>query len=118
MNLVIAIIIGVLLRVILAATDIEGGVAEFLLQVIATIVIFNIALFFFNLIPLAPLDGWKIMLGLVPHETARDLRQYEQEAMFALMMLIFVGFAIPQLNLLGGILGPFIRLTFGALTGV
>jgi hypothetical protein len=58
------------------------------------------------------------MLGLVPPHTAADLQRHEQEAMFALMMLIFIGFFIPRLSLIGAIISPPIRFVFGVLTGL
>jgi Zn-dependent protease len=118
MNLLIAVVFGLLARLILAVTSIDSGFADFLMEVLLWFIVFQLMLFFFNLIPLAPLDGWKVMLGLVPPHTAADLQRHEQEAMFALMMLIFIGFFIPGLSLIGAIISPPIRFVFGVLTGL
>lgn len=121
-NLVIAFVLSIPVRLILALTDTysiaQHWYTELPFEILTVIVYFNVVLFFFNLIPLAPLDGWRVMLGLVPPHTARQLQQYEQEAMFALMMLIFVGFFIPRLSVIGVVIGPFIRLTFDLFTGL
>ncbi len=121
-NLVIAFVLSIPLRLILALTDTysiaQHWYTELPFEILTVAIFFNVVLFFFNLIPLAPLDGWKVMLGLVPPHTARQLQQYEQESTFALMMLIFVGFFIPQLSVIGVVIGPFIRLTFDLFTGL
>lgn len=121
-NLVIAFILSIPVRIILALTDTyaigENWFTELLFEIWMVIIFFNVALFFFNLIPLAPLDGWKVMLGLVPPHTARELQRYEQESTFALMILIFIGYFIPQLSIIGAVLGPLIRLVFDLFTGL
>jgi Zn-dependent protease len=51
----------------------------------------NISLFVFNFVPIPPLDGWKVMLGLVDARTAFQLRQVEQYAIILLFAVILVG---------------------------
>ncbi|MEP7287717.1 MAG: site-2 protease family protein [Chloroflexota bacterium] len=67
----------------------------------------NLILFIFNLIPLFPLDGWTILLKLVPPDLGSQLARYQQQSMYvfyALILLSFIG--IPQLNILSAILNP------------
>jgi Zn-dependent protease len=66
----------------------------------------NLLLFLFNLIPLYPLDGWHIMLKLLPPDLSYNLQRYQQESMYALFGLIILSFIIPSLNILGLIIGP------------
>lgn len=66
----------------------------------------NAILFLFNLIPLFPLDGWTILLKLLPPETSYQLAQYQRESMFIFYGLILASMFLPQLNLLGFILNP------------
>ena len=42
-------------------------------------VLINIFLFIFNLLPVPPLDGWKVLGGLVPPQTAWQMRSFEQQ---------------------------------------
>lgn len=116
MNLALAFVFGFLLRLLIGIGLFSAG--SFFSDVVATIVLFNIILFLFNLIPLAPLDGWKIMLGLVPAKDAYNIMRYERESTFALMMLLLIGAAVPALNIIWVILGPLVRLFFDLATGV
>lgn len=49
----------------------------------------NLILAFFNLIPVPPLDGYKILLGILPLEMAIRLRPLEQYGFMLLLALIF-----------------------------
>lgn len=82
-----------------------------------TIVLINLLLAVFNLIPLAPLDGYKVALAVLPHEFARQLRQIETYGPIILILLIF----LPNLigfDLLGRIMFPPVRLMFSLMTGL
>jgi Zn-dependent protease len=62
----------------------------------------SIFLFIFNLLPVPPLDGWKVLGGLVPSNVAWQMRDLEQRyAMYIpivfLVLILFAG---------GRIIGP------------
>lgn len=109
MNLVIAAVVGALIQVMISVEMMSG----FLYTVLATLVLFNIVLFLFNLIPLAPLDGYRIAVGALPRQQSYTLVRYERETTLALMLIIMLG-AITngRLDPLGTILGPPIRFLF------
>jgi Zn-dependent protease len=50
----------------------------------------NLILAFFNMIPIPPLDGYKILLGILPLEMAYRLRPLEQYGFMILLAVIFV----------------------------
>lgn len=84
-NLVFAVALAMSMR--LLGQSLTLGLEQFMVFM----VYMNIALMFFNLIPIAPLDGSKILAGLLPAETAY---RYEL-AMFRfgpilLLLLVFV----------------------------
>lgn len=95
----------------------DGDFMQFIYVVMTTVVTFNLVLFFFNLIPLSPLDGWKVMLGLLPADSARQIARYERESTFALMMILMLGIIAPGFNPLWTIIGPPLRFVFELLTG-
>ncbi|MFN2105959.1 MAG: site-2 protease family protein [Candidatus Promineifilaceae bacterium] len=49
----------------------------------------NLVLAFFNLIPVPPLDGYRILLGVLPLEMSIKLRPLEQYGFLILITLIF-----------------------------
>ncbi|MBZ0317371.1 MAG: site-2 protease family protein [Anaerolineae bacterium] len=122
MNLVIAAVLSLPVRLLLLAVDVndiyEGWFTRLLFRIWLTVIFFNITLFFFNLIPLAPLDGWKVLLGLLPIEQAIALQKYEQESNFALIMIIFAGYFIPQINIIGELIGGPISAVYSLMTGL
>jgi Zn-dependent protease len=63
----------------------------------------------FNLIPVHPLDGFKVVRGLIPNSLIFQWDQMRQYGVFILLILIFSGairlVVIPILALLSSILG-------------
>lgn len=58
---------------------------------LAFFALLNLFLAFFNLLPIAPLDGWKVLMGLVPAQQAQQLAQYERYGPIALLIVILLG---------------------------
>ncbi|NDJ75491.1 MAG: site-2 protease family protein [Chloroflexi bacterium] len=112
-NLLLAIAVGVVLRVLLAG-DVVG---DFVYTLVGTIVLFNLVLFLFNLIPLAPLDGYKIAVGLLPREQSAAMSRYERETTLILMLLVILG-AMGRVSPLWLILGPPLSFLFNLIVGV
>ena len=73
----------------------------------------NLLLMLFNLIPIAPLDGSKILRGFAPREWDGFLVTMEKWGPFLLMALVFLGRGI-----MGAIMGPPLNFLFGLLLGV
>jgi Zn-dependent protease len=57
-------------------------------QILLSIVVINLFLAVFNLIPLIPLDGSKILWGLMPHTWSHIYNQIQQYSLFILILLI------------------------------
>lgn len=77
-----------------------------------TFIALNIGLMLFNMIPIAPLDGFKVALGVLPDEWANKLASLEQYGPLLLMVVLIGGRGI-----LGWILGPLQRTIFSLIIG-
>jgi Zn-dependent protease len=84
-------------------------------EVFSVVIFFNLLLFFFNLIPLAPLDGWKVLMGLLPPQNAYALSRYEQQSTYLLFFLILLGFV--GFSFVGILLSPAVNSVFELFTG-
>jgi Zn-dependent protease len=68
----------------------------------------NIVLAVFNMLPIAPLDGWKVLLGVVPADTAFQLQRYEPFGPMVLLVLLVAG-RVGGMSPLSRIMDPFIN---------
>lgn len=88
------------------------GHLEYLLTYI---VYLNIVLAVFNMIPLPPLDGFKVLLGILPRQMAYSFSRIEQYGMPILFVLLFSG-QLLQINILGTLMDPVIGLIYNVIT--
>lgn len=72
-------------------TDSTGNLVGLFL---GTVLLLNVLLAVFNLLPLAPLDGFRVAVGVLPDEIARPLSRLEPWGMGILLLL----FAVPFLT--------------------
>ncbi|OGG55545.1 MAG: hypothetical protein A3F84_29140 [Candidatus Handelsmanbacteria bacterium RIFCSPLOWO2_12_FULL_64_10] len=80
-------------------------------------VFINLILAFFNLIPLPPLDGSKILAGLLPLRQEMAYRRAEQPLSVLLIALIIIG-SITHISLIGRVILPPVALLTRAFMGV
>lgn len=93
-NLLLAIVCGIFIRLLLAngwGVTMHDGLVVALGRIVAMALIMNLSLAFFNLIPLPPLDGSKILYGLAPHEWDHALWRLEQIGPMILIGIIALG---------------------------
>jgi Zn-dependent protease len=70
---------------------------EFIYQVIARTAWLSFILAFFNLLPIPPLDGSKILFSFLPDRWHQQLMRYERFGMVILLALLFIP-RIPQFS--------------------
>jgi len=103
-NILIATIALSLLRI---GTISANPLAVTVLFVVARV---NIILGAFNLIPIPPLDGSKVLMGFLPFETQRVLASIEPYGFFVLIFLLFTGLLSPVIGFVQNIIIFFIGL--------
>ncbi len=116
-NLVMAAIVAIPLRFLLddlsLIRDLPDRAQQLIVLVPYYFVLINVFLFIFNLLPVPPLDGWKVLGGLVPAHIAWRMREVEQRyAMYIpIVFLVFILFAG------GRIIGPIADVILRVLLG-
>lgn len=94
----------------------EGGPRDVVGDVFAYAILFNVLLAAFNLIPLPPLDGFKVALGVLPGGAARALASLGRYGVAPLLILILLDAFLP-VSIIGTILNPVIDVIGLAVVG-
>lgn len=122
-NILIATLSSVILR-LLSITPyrpliVGSDTPLFFIAFLQTLIVLNVVLAIFNLVPIHPLDGFKIVGGLLSQEQARSWYQLERYGIIFLLFLIFPIFGgssplhtliSPPINFLLSILLPHAQL--------
>ncbi|MGE5279118.1 MAG: site-2 protease family protein [Deltaproteobacteria bacterium] len=106
-NILIATLAIFLLQTLPGAGKTELGSA---LSVVATI---NIILGSFNLIPIPPLDGSRVVMALLPDELSRGFARLEPYGFFIIVFLLFTGWMYPAIDFMERLIYGFISLMLG-----
>lgn len=85
------ILIGVILMLLVEFLNWGGGAINTIFLIAQTFAIRNLCLMVFNLIPIPPLDGSKILGMFLPNRTYYNVLQYERYAIVLIMFLSFTG---------------------------
>lgn len=93
-NALLAVSAALLGHLVLAGEGLMGpDLAEFLLRFVVLSMVANLVLGLFNLLPLPPLDGGRIMVGILPRAPAIALARVEP---YGLMIVIVFLFLLPM----------------------
>jgi Zn-dependent protease len=85
---------------------------------LGTVVLLNVMLAVFNLLPLAPLDGFRVVVGLLPPHLGRELSRLEAWGPGLLMVLFFMPFfSNGRFNPISDVMSPVIALFLGLVAG-
>ncbi|MCE7904098.1 MAG: site-2 protease family protein [Gammaproteobacteria bacterium PRO9] len=107
-NLLMALFWTVMFAVILHGSVPLGSGRQFMLAMVQIGITFNILLCIFNLIPVPPLDGGRVLRGLVPETLGRRLDAIEPYGFIILIALLATGIG-------GSIVWPLVQQASRAL---
>ena len=121
-NIVIAVIVAIPMRIVLANNDlirfvIDNPLGSLFWEVGWLLLVLNILLFIFNLVPVPPLDGWAVLKGIVPRELAFRMEDLEIQYANVIPMLFFGVLLVIWIGG-GGLLGSVIYGIADVLLGI
>jgi len=109
MNILLALVSMVLLKLIIPYQGSSWG--TLLVPLLIPLVYINLILAAFNLLPVPPLDGSKILAGMLPDSGAQLVYSLEQYGPLILLLLIVT-------NMVGKIIWPLVNLLYGMLNAL
>jgi len=114
MNILLAILSALALHLIPLMPE---HLHDFLNQMLGASVLVNIVLAVFNMLPLPPLDGGRVAVGLLPHGPARSLASIEPYGFMILIGIMIIPplFGIPLLSM---ILRPPVEAIMNIISGL
>lgn len=108
-NISLAVIFGLLMRFLPGTIGfLPGAFVLNFLNIAGTIVLLNLVLAFFNLVPIPPLDGSKILFSVLPYHWRSVQNFLEQYSLFLLLIFIFM---------FARLLLPLVFVSFRVITG-
>ncbi|PIZ85900.1 site-2 protease family protein [Candidatus Nomurabacteria bacterium CG_4_10_14_0_2_um_filter_33_9] len=103
-NIFVAVLFGLILRFSLGTV-----VSESFISIISSIVLINLGLAIFNLVPIPPLDGSKILFSLLPGSFYPIISFFEQYSL--ILIVVFIVFFVDYLY-------PILIFLYNLITGL
>lgn len=117
-NLLMAILAAIPWRLGLVSFAVLPNTTEYwVARVLFDVVLINLGLMLFNLIPIPPLDGSKVAEFFFPPSWSRALETIGPYAPLVLLAVVFIGPSF-GVDILGTIMGPPLRALLSLLLGV
>jgi Zn-dependent protease len=96
----------------------DWDVGDYLGLYLSAVVIFNVVLAVFNLLPIAPLDGFSVAVGLLPRDLSRTLAQLEPYGPVILLLLLVLPFVTQgEISVLHAVMSPIINALVKLIAG-
>ena len=111
MNLILAIIFSLLVRVAVIVYQSTGSeIASIFYEILLNVVMINVVLMVFNLLPVPPLDGFGIVTNLFNLQKYSWYEKYYQYGYFILIFMVLIGWVstilTPVMTLIMKLLSP------------
>ena len=100
-NVALAIMLTPLARQLIESAT---GETDFLIRAVLLIIQLNVLLALFNLLPIPPLDGFSVLVGVVPQETAEQLNELRRFGPISLLIVFLVIAVVPGASVI--VTGP------------
>lgn len=117
-NIIMAMAASFMLRFLINIAQLSFNF--FLINILVTFIRFNLLLAIFNLIPVHPLDGFRVVAGLLPKKYYHDWLELERYGTIFLIFLIFPFFgASPVSKIISPVMNFFLSLLLpGSIGGI
>jgi Zn-dependent protease len=116
-NIIMAMLGALVVRVFVAFDLVNSDAALFVANVVFMFVFINVALFIFNLIPIPPLDGSKVMFALMNPRTVWAIRPTLERWGFLILIVVMI-VPLNGISLGGRVIGPLLDGITRLLVGV
>lgn len=107
MNMILAFISGILISLIAGGGVVKSPTITILTQILFYSLMINLALAVFNMLPIPPLDGSKVLRGLLPYRYEHFALELERIGPMVLIGLILFGMVTGK-SILWAFIGPFV----------
>ena len=117
-NILTAAVIGILLRNFVSSlgpTTDETTIA--IVEVLVRVVWTNIALAVFNIIPIPPLDGYRVLLRFLPPHLVPSITRFEVQGPLVLFMIVLLDMWFLRIGIFQAILGTPVRILSNLILG-
>lgn len=112
MNFIVALISAFLLEIIIRYMPL-GSLKDFLYYIVYYTIVLNVGLMCFNLIPIPPLDGSKVLAEILPYRYRNAFYEIERYSSFILMALLFTNALSPVLSTMRSFVFNIINMIVG-----
>ena len=115
-NIAMAVVGALVVRVFVAFDLVNSDATLFVANVVYVFVFINVALFIFNLIPIPPLDGSKVMFALMNPRTVWQIRPTLERWGFLILIVVMI-VPLNGASIGGRVVGPLLDGLVSVLVG-
>lgn len=120
-NFLVASVLSILFRIVIAVNPnliyMGSSFTNYMMSVLIYAIMINLALGIFNLLPIPPMDGSKILGGFLTDEQYMKYTAQERNGGIILMGILAISFVF-KINIIGPIIMPPINFFMRLLTGI